>query len=68
MTEPIRVDIMERWTSEEALVIADEVKIGRTIIGKLDLLADCSNRSSNRRLIPVHLNQPVSKMRMTWNA
>ena len=64
MTEPIRVDIMERWTSEEALVMGDEVKIGRTIISKLDLLADCSNR----RLIPVHLNQPVSKVRMTWNA
>ena len=64
MTEPIRVDIMERWTSEEALVLGDEVLIGQTVLEKLDLLADCTNR----RLIPVHLNQPVSKVRTTRNA
>ena len=59
VTEPIRVEIMDRWTSEEALVFGDEVLIGQTILEKLDLLADCANR----RLLPNHPNQPVSKVR-----
>ena len=59
VTEPMRVDLMHRWTSEEALVLGDEVLIGQTILEKLDLLADCANQ----RLVPNHPNQQVSKVR-----
>lgn len=59
VTEPIRVDIMERWTSEETLVLGDEVLIGQTILEKMDLLADCARQ----RLVPNHPNQPVSMVR-----
>ena len=58
MSEGIIFDILGRDTLEEALVLADEVLIGQTVLGKLDLLADCANR----RLLPnpAHPDQPVS--------
>lgn len=59
-TAPILFEIMGRETSDEALVLGDEVLIGQTILEKLDLLADCRNR----RLIPNpdHPNQPVTRI------
>ena len=61
LTEPLLFDILGRDTSEEALVLGDEVLIGQTILEKLDLLADCANR----RLVPnpAHPDQPVSKVK-----
>ena len=43
------------------LVLGDEVRIGHTVLGKLDLRPDCANR----RLIPnpAHPDQPVSKVK-----
>ncbi|MCC6491438.1 MAG: clan AA aspartic protease [Pirellulales bacterium] len=35
--------IMGRETSDEALVLGDEVLIGQTVLKKLDLLVDCKN-------------------------
>ena len=32
ITEPVLVDLMARYTNEEALVLSDEVIIGRTIL------------------------------------
>jgi predicted aspartyl protease len=54
-------DILGRDTIEEALVLGDEVLIGQTVLEKLDLLADCTNR----RLVPnpAHPDQPVSMIR-----
>ncbi len=54
-------DILGRDTLEESLVPGDEVLIGQTILEKLDLRADCSNR----RLVPnpAHPDQPVSKVK-----
>ena len=60
LVSPIVFDVMGRDTIDEAIVYGDEVVIGRTVINKLDLFADCVNR----RLIPnpAHPDQPVSKV------
>jgi clan AA aspartic protease len=61
VTGPVIIDILGRDTLEEALVLGDEVLIGQTVLEKLDLLADCTNR----RVIPnpAHPDQPVSMVR-----
>ncbi len=61
VTGPVIVDILGRDTLEEALVLGDEVRIGQTVLEKLDLHADCANR----RLVPnpAHPDQPVSKVK-----
>jgi hypothetical protein len=61
VTEPIIFEVMGRDTLEEALVLGDEVSIGLTVLGKLDLQADCAKR----RLMPnpAHPDQPVSKVK-----
>jgi clan AA aspartic protease len=61
VVDPIRFEILGRTTTDEALVMGDEVLIGQTILEKLDLLAD----ARNTRLIPNpdHPDQPVLKIR-----
>ena len=61
ISEGILFDILGRDTIEEALVLGDEVLIGQTVLEKLDLQADCTNR----RLVPnpAHPDQPVSKVK-----
>jgi predicted aspartyl protease len=58
---PVIFEILGRDTLEEALIRGDEVLIGQTVLEKLDLLADCTNR----RIIPnpAHPDQPVSKVK-----
>ena len=60
LTAGIIFEIDRRRTTDEALVLGNEVLIGQTILEKLDLLADCRNR----RLVPNpdHPNQPVTKI------
>jgi clan AA aspartic protease len=61
LTGAVIFEILGRSTSDEALVLGNEVLIGQTILEKLDLLADCSRQ----RLIPNpdHPNHPVSKVK-----
>jgi clan AA aspartic protease len=61
VTEPVFVELMTRHTSEEALVLGDEVIIGQTILEKTDLHVDCRER----RLLPnpAHPDQPVLKIK-----
>jgi clan AA aspartic protease len=61
VTEPVYVEILGRRTSEEALVLGDEILIGQTVLEKTDLLVDCREK----KLIPnpAHPNQPVLKVR-----
>jgi clan AA aspartic protease len=61
VTEPIYVEIMGRHTSEEAMVLGDEILIGQTVLEKTDLWVDCRGR----RLFPnpAHPYQPVMKVR-----
>jgi len=57
----ILFDIQHRRTSDDALVLGDEVLIGQTLLEKLDLLVD----STNRRLIPnpAHPDVAVNKLK-----
>lgn len=61
VTEPVLIKINGRTTSDEALVLGDEVLIGQTVLEKMDLHVD----SLNRRLVPnpEHPDQPVSKVK-----
>ncbi|MBI4660618.1 MAG: clan AA aspartic protease [Verrucomicrobia bacterium] len=60
-TEPIRFEVLDRDTFDDALVLGDEVLIGQTILEKTDLLVDCARN----RVIPnpAHPDQPVSKVK-----
>ena len=49
VTESLIIDILGRDTSDEAMVLGDNVLIGQTVLEKLDLLVDCANR---RVLLP----------------
>jgi clan AA aspartic protease len=61
VTEAVLIEIMGRTTSEEAMILGDEILIGQTVLEKTDLLVDCTRQ----RLIPnpAHPNQPVMKIR-----
>ncbi len=61
VTDAIVVGIRGRETSDEALVLGDEVLIGQTILEKLDLHVDCANQV----LIPnpAHPDQAVTKVK-----
>src|ERR1041384_8381187 len=57
-TEPIRFEILDRDTFDDALVLGDQVLIGQTILGKTDLLVDC--RRGKVVPNPAHPDQPVN--------
>jgi clan AA aspartic protease len=61
VTGPVLFKILDRDTLEEALVLGDEVLIGQTVLGKLDLMVDCNSR----RVVPnpAHPDQPVTKVK-----
>jgi clan AA aspartic protease len=61
VTGSVIFSINGRDTLEEALVLGDEVLIGKTVLGKLDLQVD----STGRRLVPnpAHPDQPVTKVK-----
>ena len=61
LTEPVTFDIVGRTTTENAMVLGDEVIIGQTVLEVIDMFVDCVNR----RLIPNpdHPDQPVVKIK-----
>lgn len=61
VTEAVVVLINRRRTSDEALVLGNEVIIGQTVLEKLDLHVDCANQ----RVIPnpAHPDQTVNKVK-----
>ncbi len=61
VTEAVQIEIMGRNTSEEALVLGDEILIGQTVLEKTDLLIDCTRQQLLPN--PAHPNQPVMKVR-----
>jgi predicted aspartyl protease len=63
ITEMVGFDLVDRRTTEEALVLGSEVLIGQTVLESLDLQVDCTNR----RVIPnpAHPDQPVIKIKMS---
>jgi predicted aspartyl protease len=60
LTEPLVVELEGRDTLEEALVLGNEILIGQTVLGKLDLFVDCQGQ----RLVPnpAHPDQAVTKV------
>lgn len=58
---PIIVEILDRDTLEEAMVLGDVVLIGQTVLEKLDLLADRANQCLVPN--PAHPDQPVTKVK-----
>ncbi len=61
LSEPLRIEIIGRRTSDEALVLGDEVSIGQTVLEKLDLMVDCNGRQVVPN--PAHPDQPISKVK-----
>ena len=61
LTEPITFNIIGRRTTENAMVLGDEVIIGQTILEVLDMQVDCRGQ----QLIPnpAHPDQPVVKIK-----
>ena len=61
VTEVVGIELLNRRTTEEMLVLGDEVLIGQTVLERLDLLVDCATQ----RVIPnpEHPDQPVLKMK-----
>jgi clan AA aspartic protease len=57
VSEPLKLECLGRSTTDEALIIGDEVLIGQVILEKLDFWADCTNQ----RLVPNpdHPDYPV---------
>src|SRR5207249_6042613 len=59
LAEGVRFEIMERRSSDDALILGDEVLIGQTLLEKMDLLVDCTRQ----RLVPAHQEGPVNKLK-----
>jgi predicted aspartyl protease len=60
VTEPFLVEILGRETSDDAMVLGEDVLLGVTILEKLDLLVDCMRQ----RLMPnpAHPDQPFFRV------
>lgn len=61
VADGIRFEILNRTSSDDALVVGDEVLIGQTLLEKMDLLVDCAGN----RLIPnpAHPDVAVNKLK-----
>jgi hypothetical protein len=61
LVDGLRFEIMHRPSSDEALILGDEVLIGQTLLEKMDLLVDCPRH----RLVPnpAHPDVAVSKVK-----
>ena len=66
VTEPVTVRIDSRRTSDEALVLGDEVLIGQTVLAMMDLVVD----TGNGRLIqnPRHPDGPLLNVKRIFHA
>ena len=59
LADGVRFEIMQRRSSDDALILGDEVLIGQTLLEKMDLLVDCARQ----RLMPAHPEGPVNKLK-----
>jgi len=57
VADGVRFEIMRRKSSDDALVLGDEVLIGQTLLEKMDLLVDCARQ----RLAPAE--GPINKLK-----
>ena len=59
IAEGVSFEIMQRRSSDDALILGDEVLIGQTLLEKMDLLVDCTRQ----RLVPAHPEGAVNKLK-----
>ena len=59
LVDGVRFEIMNRRSSDDALVLGDEVLIGQTLLEKMDLLVDCTRQS----VVPAHPDRPINIVR-----
>ena len=61
LADGLRFEVMNRRSSDDALILGDEVLIGQTLLEKMDLTVDCLGR----RLIPnpAHPDVVVNKVK-----
>lgn len=61
VTFPLIMELMGRKTSDECVVLGNEVLIGQTVLEKTDLLVDCSHGKLVAN--PAHPDQPILKVK-----
>lgn len=61
VTEAILIEVSNRRTNDEALVLGDEILIGQTILEKLDLHVDYANQVVIPN--PAHPHQAITKVK-----
>jgi clan AA aspartic protease len=59
IAEGVSFEIMQRRSSDDALILGDEVLIGQMLLEKMDLLVDCTRQ----RLVPAHPEGAVNKLK-----
>lgn len=61
IADGVRFEIMNRPSSDDALILGDEILIGQTLIEKMDLLVDCARQ----KLVPnpAHPDVPITKVK-----
>src|SRR5207249_2415390 len=59
IAEGVSFEIMQRRSSDDALILGDEVLIGQTLLEKMDLLVDCTRQ----RLVPAHPEGAINKLK-----
>lgn len=61
LADGLRFEVMNRRSSDDALILGDEVLIGQTLLEKMDLTVDCLGR----RLVPnpAHPDVVVNKVK-----
>ena len=59
IADGVRFEIMQRRSSDDALILGDEVLIGQTLLEKMDLLVDCARRC----LVPAHPEGAINKLK-----
>src|SRR5207249_9096335 len=59
LADGVRFEIMGRRSSDDALIVGDEVQVGQTLLDKMDLLVD----STRQRLVPAYQEGPVNKLK-----
>jgi len=59
IADGVRFEIMQRRSSDDALILGNEVLIGQTLLEKMDLLVDCTRQ----RLVPAHPEGAVNKLK-----
>ncbi len=61
VTEFVGIEINDRRTTEEALVLGSEVLVGQTVLESLDLWIDCMTRTVVGN--PAHPDQPIIRIK-----